>query len=289
MPTDPAGAALGAIVIPAHDEAAVIGPHLRALLEGGWARDLRVVVICNGCTDGTADLARRTARELEAAVEVVELARPGKAGALREAEQLALPFPRLYLDADVMCPGATARALLEAVSHGADLAVPTRRLDLSGAGRLARHYHRGWESLPWVQTQLAGRGAYAVSETLSPVLAALPEDLVADDRLVTTAAAPGRAVVVEDAVTIRPPDRLRDVVRVRSRVYAGNKIATAPTHDASTGRRWLMLMALARRPVRWPGIALFVGVATVAKARSRWAVRSGQLRWERDSRPEVAR
>jgi hypothetical protein len=279
----------GSIIVPAFNEAGVLGAHLRSLLAPPSGANARTVVICNGCTDATADVARSVARELGVELEVIELAEAGKARALRAAAELDLPFPRLYLDADVECPGTTARALLDAVrGDGVDLAVPARRLDLAGATAAARAYHRTWSSLPWVMTQLAGRGAYAVSEAVRGVVDALPADLVADDRLVTTSVPVGRAVVLDVPVTIRPPRSVPAIVRVRSRVYRGNQLTTAPAHDLTAGRRWLKVAALTAHPARWPGLLVFLAVAAWAKGLSRWSARHGGSAWERDGLARAA-
>ena len=63
--------------------------------------ELDVVVVCNGCTDQTAELARSCGYQ----VRVVELASASKPAALRIGDAAALAFPRLYLDADVILPG----------------------------------------------------------------------------------------------------------------------------------------------------------------------------------------
>ncbi len=60
---------LGSVVIPAHDEAAVIGRCLDALFTGFEPGELDVVVVCNGCTDDTASAARASGHP----VRVVEL------------------------------------------------------------------------------------------------------------------------------------------------------------------------------------------------------------------------
>ena len=58
---DEAGAVpvLGSVVIPAHNEAKVIGRCLSGLLEGMAPGELEVIVVCNGCTDGSEDVARQ--------------------------------------------------------------------------------------------------------------------------------------------------------------------------------------------------------------------------------------
>ena len=68
--------AVGSVVIPAHDEATVIGRGLHRLLTSLGA-GIEVVVVCNGGTDGTAAAARRTGDR----VRVVELDVASKAAA----------------------------------------------------------------------------------------------------------------------------------------------------------------------------------------------------------------
>ena len=46
------------IIIPAHNEAAVIGQTLQGLLRQAGEGD-EVIVVCNGCSDDTAGVARR--------------------------------------------------------------------------------------------------------------------------------------------------------------------------------------------------------------------------------------
>ena len=52
------GHAVG-IVIPAHNEETVIGRCLEVLLDGAAEGEFQVVVVPNGCSDRTADVARR--------------------------------------------------------------------------------------------------------------------------------------------------------------------------------------------------------------------------------------
>lgn len=281
------GRRLGSVVIPAHNEGSRIAACLYHLLSGSTRREFTVVVVCNGCTDDTAGIARRAARSLDRDVLVLERAAAGKAAALQAVEPLGLGFPRLYLDADVLCPTTTARVLLGAVQSSWDLAVPGRVLDLDAASYLARLYYRTWSSLPWVRKQLTGRGAYAVSEAFRRVMADLPE-IVAEDRFVTTRLPRETAVIVPDAVTIRPPGRLADIVRVRSRVYSGNALVDAPTHDRGAANRAAVLLCLALQPSAWPGLAVFTCVSLLAKARAAWTLRRGEPVWERDSRRAVA-
>ena len=48
-------------------------------------------------------------------VRVLDLAEPGKAKALNAADQVAIGFPRIYLDADIFTTAGVARALCAAL------------------------------------------------------------------------------------------------------------------------------------------------------------------------------
>jgi glycosyltransferase involved in cell wall biosynthesis len=277
----------GSVIIPAHDEESTIHRALAALLGGAQEDEFCVVVACNGCTDRTAEVARRAAARLPGPVSVLELDAASKPGALRAAERLC-PEPRLYLDADVLCTTTAARQLLDAVEEGADIAVPTRVLDLTAGSLWARFYYRTWEELPWIRRQLAGRGAYALSTAARSTFGEFP-DLVGDDRFATTRVSGERSLITPSAVVVRPPARLRDVIRIRSRIYAANAAPELDSHDASLAHRWSKATAFAaQRPSRWAGFLVFSGATVLAKALAWRARRRGPVSWARDGRRGAA-
>lgn len=284
-PRTPPTGRLGSVVVPAHQEADRVGACLDALADGWVPGELDVVVVVNGSTDGTADVARRRAEALGIDVRVVDLPEPGKAGALREGERLT-SAPRLYLDADVRCSAGTVRSLLRAVTRGdVDVAVPRRLLDLSAASPGARLYHRTWQRLPWVQDQLAGRGAYCLSVEAAERFAQAT-GVLADDRLATTLVPASRTAVVDGEAVVTPAGTLREVLAVRRRVYAANTALArshdVPAHDRGAGDRSRTLVRLARDPRGWPGLVLWVAVTAVAKAGAARAARSGAaVQWRR--------
>lgn len=253
------------VVIPAHQEGATIGACLESLLRDAAVGELEVVVAANGCTDDTVDVARSTASRLGHDVVVLDLPEAGKAAAIRAAERHVSALPRVFVDADVSCPTSTLRELVAALEAGADIAVPQRFLDLRRATTPARLYHRFWSELPWVQSQLAGRGVYAVGRAARGSYDELP-DLVADDRFVTTRVPRHRAVIVGAAVAVRPPSRLADLIRVRRRVYEGNRDTSVPAHDESLAGRWRHVVHLALRPATWPSMLVFLAVTALSKA-----------------------
>jgi glycosyltransferase involved in cell wall biosynthesis len=99
------------VVIAAHNEEPVIGRCLDALLAGVLPGDLDVTVVANGCTDATAEVA--AARP---GVRVLTLPDAGKSAALNAADAVAVGFPRVYLDADVVLSPGAVPALVAALS-----------------------------------------------------------------------------------------------------------------------------------------------------------------------------
>src|ERR1017187_9023596 len=95
------------IVIPAFNERSVIARTLKAMTDGANPGELDVIVVCNGCTDDTATIARGFGRP----VRVIETKLGSKPHALNLGDQAAVTFPRIYADADVVISINTIRGL----------------------------------------------------------------------------------------------------------------------------------------------------------------------------------
>lgn len=87
------------VVVPAHEEQALLPRCLRALLWDARDVELRIVVVANGCTDATPAAARRfvpAARELGHELVVLELPVAGKAAALNAASPCLRGCPVVF-------------------------------------------------------------------------------------------------------------------------------------------------------------------------------------------------
>lgn len=270
------------VVIPAHDEARVIVRTLEALHSGLEPGALDVVVVCNGCTDATAGLARA----FSPAVRILEIPVASKAAAVRAGNEASEVFPRVHLDADVQLTGPDLLALVRPLVEGEVLATAPRRvLPREGSARLVRWYYDVWEELPQVRAGLFGRGAIALSEAGQRRVDALPQ-LMSDDLGLSEAFDPGERLVVETAqVVVLPPRTVRDMVRRRIRVVTGNVQASRSgirRRGSVTGVRSLVGLA-ASRPSLVPRLPAFLGLTLVARLSARRAVRSGDFAtWLRD-------
>ena len=116
------------IVVPAHNESSVIARTLSTWSGDPDLRELDVVVVCNGCTDDTAELARR----FGPMVHVVETEVASKTHAMNLGDHAARTFPRIYVDADIVIAPDAIRALKRRLERGDVLAVaPNARLRLN--------------------------------------------------------------------------------------------------------------------------------------------------------------
>lgn len=139
------------VVIVAHNEESALGETLGALLGDG--NNAEVIVVPNGCSDGTADVARSFP-----GVHVIELDQGGKALALNAGDAVATSFPRVYLDADILVPAGALQALEVALAEpGIVAAVPGRVLDTNGRPWPVRAYFAINERLPVYRDGLFGR------------------------------------------------------------------------------------------------------------------------------------
>jgi glycosyltransferase involved in cell wall biosynthesis len=208
---------LGSAVIPAHNEARVIRRCLDALFVGFAPGELEVVVVCNGCVDDTAAVARSSGHD----VRVIELGRASKPEALRTGDAAVAATPRLYVDADVVLPGPTARRVLERLRAGAVAARPPVRYDASRASAPVRAYYRARSRVPAVLGSLWGAGVYGLSAEGRARFGPFP-DVVADDLWVDRLFEPGEVEIVDSApVVVEVPRRTRDLIAVLRRTYRG--------------------------------------------------------------------
>ncbi|MFI6174780.1 glycosyltransferase [Nonomuraea sp. NPDC051191] len=268
------------VVIPAHNEAKVLGRLLDGLLGEAAPGEFDVVVVANGCTDGTADVARPYD------VRVLTTPVPSKSAALRMGDQAARGYPRLYVDADVELSTASARALAAVLSapDGPLAAGPERDLRLAGSPWPVRAYYAIWTRLPHVRAGLFARGVIAVNGVGNERLRALPP-VMADDLTASLAFAPDERVIVGTArAVIHPPRTVADLLRrrVRAMTSVTELERTSATAGERTGPR--DLAAIVAKEPRLAGAAVvFAAMAVLARWRAARAIRAGDYTtWLRD-------
>lgn len=273
------------VVVPAWNEAAVITRCLHGLIQDASPGELEVVVVCNGCTDDTATLAARFGPP----VRVLETPVGSKAHALNLGNAAATFFPRVYVDADVELDTAALRALAAPLKSGSAMAVaPAGRLDLTGTSRLVRAYCRVWAALPQSRNGLMGRGVYALSKAGHERLGGFP-DVIADDLLVHRVFRPPDGVTVHEVVARPHAARtVRELVRRKTRVFAGNRqLVTSGLTTDEGGRLRALLAAVRWDPGALPGVPIYLAVNSLAKVGARMG-RGSSIWLREDASRDVA-
>jgi hypothetical protein len=270
---------LASVVVPAHNEARGLRANLVRLLFGLPAGVLDVVVVCNGCSDDTAAVARSVP-----GVRVLEIPEASKATAVAVGNRATSVFPRIHLDADVTLGGQDAIRLIDALREdGVHAVAPERVMPMGSSSWPVRAFYRVWQALPQVRVGLFGRGVIALSAAGQQRVDALPT-MMSDDLAASEAFTDSERRIVPNAVVVvRPPHTVADLMRRRTRVATGN----AQYDGSGASRRSTSLLTLAAVGLRDPrvGICLpvFLGIALRARWGARHAVRAADFStWLRD-------
>ena len=248
-----------------------------------------IIVVANGCTDDTVEVAA----SFGPAVRVLTLPVACKHEALTAGDRAAAGFPRIYVDADIELRANDVRALAAALRQpGVLAAAPRRELVMTGRPWQVRWYYDVWTLLPGVQRGLWGRGVIAVNEAGHRRLAGLPR-LQADDLAASLMfEARETALVPAARVIIHPPMTFADLLGRRARCVTGvAQIEHAQGLDGSADRtRISELTAIIRgRPGMLPRVGYFLSVAVFARLRaSRARARGDYLTWLRDESSRTA-
>lgn len=264
------------VVVPAHNEGRGIERLLTRLGAAEW---LEVLVVCNGCTDNTADVARRFP------VTVIEITEPSKAQALEVGDAAAAHAIRAYIDADIDIDAAAVQSCARRLGGGVMVSSPARDLRLARSSPIVRWYYDVWVRLPQVRDGVFGRGVIVLSAGGVERIRGLPR-MMSDDLVVSEAfALDERAVVEEARAGIEAPRTVKDLLRRRIRVATGNVQADAAGLRTSSARTSFQdLIALASREPRLVGkVIVFVAVTLVARVGARRRIKSGDyVTWLRD-------
>jgi glycosyltransferase involved in cell wall biosynthesis len=272
--------AVGSVVIPAYNEAEVIGRGLNRLFDSLGA-GVDVVVVCNGCTDGTAEVVRAAGHRLT----VIELDVASKVEALRAADEFVTALPRVYLDADVLVSGSAIRAVLEHLSRpGAVAARPPIVYDTSSSSWVVRRFYRARAQIPAVMGSLWGAGMYALSAEGRGRFDQFPL-LVADDLFVDRLFRADEIDLVDTTpVVVVASATASGLLATFQRTFRGNRVIgeVAATERPGTRATVRDLLRLARRgPAEFVDAAVYAAVVIWARGLA-WRHPRASRVWERD-------
>jgi glycosyltransferase involved in cell wall biosynthesis len=275
---------IASIVIPAHNEALVIGRCLDALDVNGHPDTFDVVVACNGCSDDTARIAERYE-----GVRIVETATASKAVALNLGDTATDVFPRIYLDADIELSYNAALAVVDALHDPRPLAAaPTPEFDLSGRPWMVQAFYRAWQRSPYLTKNMVGSGVYAVNESGRRKFTEFPA-VFNDDLFVRSSFSADERVSVSGATfKVRPPRTLRDLINVRRRIYFGNaemnssNLTDVRSNDNSGGSA-KQILRQSHSAHDLADAVIYLSICAVAKWLARRDAGKRSVEWRRDA------
>ena len=163
------------------------------------------MVVCNGCTDRTADVAR----EYGDRVRVIETPESLQDGRPQPRRRSRLGLPAVLCRRGRRAPDRIDSADRRVASSSGDAlaASPVMDVDLRGSSLAVRAYYRVWARLPYVREGMIGVGVYALSEEGRRRFGEFPE-MIADDGYVRMLFSPSERIRVDDApVRVYAPER----------------------------------------------------------------------------------
>lgn len=272
------------VVIPAHNEEALIEGTIRQLLSSSPSCDLAVLVVANGCSDRTVDRARAA----DPRVRVLEVDRASKIAALNAATGHVDGYPVAYVDADVIVEGATLLELARRMESDPSALVGAPRMRVApSTSWWVRQYYRIWGLTDYRSSGHVGSGVYLLTATGRDRFGDFP-DLIADDRFVQQLFRPEERLTPQDLTfTVRAPSTLRALLGRNARIAAGNMqlarerpelAGTAPGAGART-----LVRRVWRHPDLWVGFAVYATVYLRAQRRAVRLLRNrAPVAWSRD-------
>lgn len=278
------------VVIPAHDEEKAIGRCLTAITSGMRPGEIDVVVVCNGCRDATAEVARTFGE----GVRVIESEVASKSNALNLGDASARGFPRFYVDADVELSAESIRRVAEVLRTNEHVLAAAPRMHVKSETRSwpVRAYYDIWTRLPYVAEAMTGSGVYALSERGRARFDRFP-DITSDDGYVRLLFSPEERVTVEDCrFAVEPPTSLRGVIHIKTRSQKGclELRRAFPELMVNERRSYARpLRGILRQPLLWPSLIVYSYVFLATRARAYWKYHfAGLGDWERDEESRAA-
>lgn len=156
-----------AVIIPANNEEDWIARCLRAVLASRGPAHAQVIVVANGCSDATAEIARGFTRDFAArgwALVVLELVQGSKIAALNAGDGWVTAPVRVYLDADVVVDPDVLGQLAERLDHAAPAYGSGTLVVPRPATPASRAYLRIYQKVPFIAQGVPGCGLFAVND-----------------------------------------------------------------------------------------------------------------------------
>lgn len=267
------------VLIPAHNEAAVIArtvAPLRALVQDGT---IALIVVANACDDNTARVAALACPKARVVITPIG----GKAHALNLGLTAArIDLPLVCLDADLVLSPESLLALISAIEAGALAAIGQMHVDCTAASPLVRAYQRAWAHNPYFAQGKFG-GVYALAPQAVASLFPLPQ-VLGDDEFLRRSIAPQRVAFVSACTfTAQSPRSIASLFATRKRALRGaRQLARMGLTAPKSGAVAHMARASAARPQALIDLAVFIALGLAVRLALALEPSTYAHKWERD-------
>jgi glycosyltransferase involved in cell wall biosynthesis len=267
------------IVIPAHDEEAVIARLLGSLRDR--SEDDEIIVVCDGCSDRTAEIARSFA-----GVEVLEQARGGKPSALNTGDRRATRFPRFFVDADIVVTATALHEVAKLMTDGIEAGAPRCQVDLRLSSWTVRRFYDIWTRLPYFTEGILGSGVVGLSARGRGRFSEFPPVIDDDEFVRRLFGVDERVRRTAGSFTVTAPAWVYPLIRIKTRSRLGimqlDRLQ-GPAHSSTGASGRSVTRNLLTSPRLWPSMAVFVLVRVLVGIRARWRFRRQDFEgWARD-------
>lgn len=273
------------IVVPAHNEGGVIGATLRAMRRtDGNATAPDLIIVCNGCTDDTAEQAAAAAPDAR----VIAIEQASKIAAINTGLALAQHAPVLIVDADIRIGADLLDALAIALHDGDILAAsPVPRIDSSASSALVKAYYRVWETRDYLRSGVGGSGVYGLSREGLRQLGRFP-DILGDDayvRALFPLSGQKRIETGQDGgplfSVVRAPESVGSLLACEARWRSGDAQIKGRTDLAPFGVPGRRRQKVTGAPM---DLLIYYGIKVTGRLLFRWnALRGRRHHWHRDN------
>ena len=274
------------ILIPAHNEATVIGRTLLHMSRGLCRKAFRILLIANGCSDATTAKARSVLPDLE----IIETTEAGKCNALNLGfERADKTAPLVCVDADLDVTAESLTALVATLNRtGAMAACGKMDVRTDQATSIVRSYYRGWRTNPYFDQGKFG-GLFALSAQAAMRIFPLPK-ITADDEYIRRSFSHDERVFVKGcSFTARAPQTLASLMNVRRRSLRGaQEVSSLGLAKPERNNGFRVMYRAANTPSAVLPVIVFSLVNLCVRLALALPFRSAPDGWERDCTTRTA-
>lgn len=270
---------MASIIVPAHNESAVIERCLDSLINQKGIDTL--IVACNGCSDNTVALVKKYADII-----CLNIKKPSKTNALNEAEKHITNFPIFYLDADTVLQKGAIEHIIQALDNEPQLKLvaPTPDIDTSKSSWLVKQYYKIWLNLPYIKAGVIATCSFIVTEQGRKRFDHFP-DIINDDRFIHCQFKAAEVSNITGAkIHIQAPRTVYSLIKIKTRARLGNmQLSELGLCPEPKGKSYAGSMKSLLFSVQFIPATIYYSIAIVIRIRSWFQLKKiDSYTWEKD-------